>query len=185
MPLGSPAATRKHHKEPPVPAALQGPQHLPPMKPLEHEPGLWQSPPITGLLEGAQPPHLLHKCLHQHLGSSFAKAHCNRTTPALSHVGKILLESCWWPCKPHCQSTRHHLLLTPALYRHSLAESSPRHTQAGSRGSKSPGVPRAGLALPPLPVLLICRHRNQAVSLVLQLLNPQPLHQQRCFVRAA
>lgn len=101
-------------------------------KPLEREHGLWQSPPITGLLEGAQPPHLLHKYLHQHLGSSSDEAHCNKTPPALSHAGKIPLESWWWPCKPHSQSTRQHLLLTPALYRCNLAESSLRHTQVGS-----------------------------------------------------
>lgn len=45
-------------------------------------------------------------------------------------------------------SPQHHLLLTPALYRHHLAESSPRHAQAGPQGPESPGVPwsRACLA---------------------------------------
>lgn len=41
-------------------------------------------------------------------------------------------------------SPQHHLLLTPALYRHDLAESSPWHTQAGPQGSESPGVPGSG-----------------------------------------
>lgn len=101
--------------------------------------------------------------------------------PALSHAGNIPLESWWWPCKPHPQSSRHHLLLAPALFRHDLAESSPRHAQAGLPGSESPGVPRSRACS--ASALLISRDRNQAANSVLQrLLNPpQPLHQQRRF----
>lgn len=34
-----------------------------------------EDPPVTGFLEGAKPPHLLHTHLHQCLGRTSAKAH--------------------------------------------------------------------------------------------------------------
>lgn len=56
------------------PPAWQQQQCPPPGCPLEPEPGPRQDTPITGFLQGAQPPHLLHTHLHQHLGSNSAKA---------------------------------------------------------------------------------------------------------------
>lgn len=51
---------------------------LPPGQPQQPEPVPWWGPPIPGFLEGAQPPHLSHKHLHQHSGRSSAKARRSR-----------------------------------------------------------------------------------------------------------
>lgn len=163
-----------------MPAAQRGPQRPPPRAaPAARAcPVVGPSHPRVSGRSSASPPlaQAFAPTLRQELCQGSPQQGPLRLSAAQA---RFPWKSWWWPCKPHPQSSQGHLLLTPALYKHDLAESSPSHAQAGPPGSKN--------LLSPLPALLISKHRNQAMSSVLQLLlnPPQPLHQQRWFRKSS